>query len=150
MKLLLAMGALTVLSACGKTDDGRTVGQKLDSAVSSTEQAAKDAKNSAENSLNKVGNATKDAVQMTEVNSSNTGRVIGASVDDVAITASVSASLVKDADLSAIKIDVDTKNGVVLLTGPAPSAAARDRASSIAKSVKGVTSVENKLVVKGS
>jgi osmotically-inducible protein OsmY len=71
-------------------------------------------------------------------------------IDDVAITASVSAGFAKDADLSAIKIDVDTKSGMVTLYGPAPTVAARDRATTIAKSIKGVNSVDNKLVVKGS
>ena len=71
-------------------------------------------------------------------------------VDDMAITASVASGLAKDAELSAIKIDVDTKNGKVTLYGPAPSAAARDRATTIAKSIKGVSSVDNKLVIKAS
>jgi osmotically-inducible protein OsmY len=56
--------------------------------------------------------------------------------------------LATDKDLSAIKIDVDTKDGVVTLTGPAPSESARDRATEIAKNVKGVSSVNNQLTVK--
>ncbi|WP_424022315.1 BON domain-containing protein [Neisseria gonorrhoeae] len=47
-----------------------------------------------------------------------------------------------------MKINVDTKDGVVTLNGPAPSAAAKDKATDIAKQVKGVTSVNNQLVVK--
>ena len=58
--------------------------------------------------------------------------------DDMAITASVSAGLLKDPDLSALKIDVETRNGVVSMYGPAPTAAAKDRATTIAKAVKGV------------
>lgn len=69
-------------------------------------------------------------------------------VDDAAITTKINAELAADKDLSAIRIDVDTKNGVVTLTGPAPSASARDRAAEIAKNVKGVTSVNNQLTVK--
>ena len=68
--------------------------------------------------------------------------------DDASITASVSASLAKDPELSAIRIDVDTKNGNVTLKGPAPTASARDRASDIARNIKGVNSVNNELVVK--
>ena len=68
-------------------------------------------------------------------------------VDDASITAQVSAGLAKDPDLSAIKINVDTLGGAVTLNGPAPSLAAKDRAQTIAKSVKGVTSVTNLLVV---
>ena len=64
------------------------------------------------------------------------------------ITAAVSTGLAKDPDLSAIKIDVDTKGGQVTLSGPAPNAAAKARAEEIAKSVKGVSAVDNRLELK--
>lgn len=141
---------LAALGACGNKDDGQTAGQKLDSAVASTERAAAEAKAKAETSMANASNAIKDATQKAEVSGAKaTDSMIG-SADDVAITASVAAGLAKDADLSAIKIDVDTKNGKVTLYGPAPNAAARDRATTIAKSIKGVGDVDNKLVVKGS
>ena len=142
--------AITVLSACGKKDDGQTVGQKLDSAVASTEQAAAKAKAKAEVSMSKAGEAMKDATQKVESSGGKTASSMAGAVDDMAITASVAAGFAKDADLSAIKIDVDTKNGNVTLYGPAPTAAARDRATTIAKSIKGVNSVDNKLVIKAS
>lgn len=71
-------------------------------------------------------------------------------VDDAAITASVNASLAKDPDLSAMKIDVDTKSGVVTLSGPAPTPAAKDRATSLAQAVDGVAGVNNNLEVRSS
>lgn len=71
-------------------------------------------------------------------------------IDDAAITASVNASLAKDPDLSAMKIDVDTKSGVVTLTGPAPTPAAKDRATSLAQAVEGVAGVNNNLEVRAS
>jgi osmotically-inducible protein OsmY len=76
------------------------------------------------------------------------GAAVSATVDDAAITASVSAGLAKDPDLSAIKINVDTKAGAVSLKGPAPTAAAKARAEEIAKGVQGVTSVDNQLEVR--
>ena len=145
-----ALVVLTGLAACGKAGDGQTVGQKIDSAVASTENAATDAKAKAQASMSKAGEAVKDATQKAEADSSKAAESMAGKADDVAITASVAAGFAKDSDLSAIKIDVDTKNGNVSLYGPAPSATARDRATSIAKSVKGVNSVDNKLVVKGS
>ena len=148
--IIAAATSLIFLSGCEKKDDGQTVGQKLDSAVSKAEQAGREAKKSTEETLNKAGNSAKNAVQKAEVSGSNTVQVMTTSVEDIAITARVSAGLAKDADLSAIKIDVDTKNGVVLLSGPAPSAAARDKATIIARSTKGVNSVDNKLVVKAN
>ena len=142
--------SLAGLSACGKKDDGQTVGQKLDSAVISTEQAAAEAKAKAESSMTIAGEAVKDTAQKVEASGSKAADAMVGSVDDVAITASVAAGFAKDADLSAIKIDVDTKNGNVTLYGPAPNSAARERATAIAKSIKGVNAVDNKLVVKAS
>ena len=135
------------LSACGKNDDGKTAGQKLDAAVASTEQAAAEAKAKAEASMAKAGAAMKDATQKAEAASGKSANKIANSVDDMAITASVSAALAKEADLSAVKINVDTTAGVVTLNGPAPTAIAREKAAAIAKQIKGVTSVNNKLVI---
>lgn len=150
LAIACSLAVLIILSACGKKDDGQTVGQKLDSAVTSTEQAATEAKAKAEASMSKAGEAVKDATQKVEADGAKAAQSMAVTADDLAITASVAAGLAKDADLSAIKIDVDTKNGNVSLYGPAPSAAARDRATTIAKSIKGVSSVDNKLTVKGS
>lgn len=149
LALACALVALAGLAACGKKDDTQTVGQKLDSAVTSTEQAATEAKAKAEASMSKAGAAMKDGAQKAETSGNNAAQAVTGSVDDIAITASVAAGFAKDADLSAIKIDVDTKNGNVTLYGPAPTSAARERATTIAKSIKGVASVDNKLVVKG-
>lgn len=71
-----------------------------------------------------------------------------AAVNDAAITTAVKAGFVKDPGLSALKIDVDTKDGVVVLNGLADDAAARDRAAGIARDVKGVREVRNNLTVK--
>lgn len=79
-------------------------------------------------------------------------RSMGASavdkVDDAAITTKVKAAIAADKDLSAIRIDVDTQNGVVTLSGPAPTASAKEHASEIARNVKGVSSVNNQLTIK--
>lgn len=148
--LALSVVVLAALSACGKKDDGQTVGQKLDAAVASTEKAAAEAKAKAETSMAKAGDAMKDAAQKAEASGAKTAGSLAGKADDAAITASISAELAKDADLSAVRIDVDTKNGDVTLSGPAPTAAARDKATTLAKSIKGVASVNNKLTVKGS
>ena len=72
----------------------------------------------------------------------------GAAMSDAAITASVNAELAKDAALSTLKINVDTTDGRVALRGTAPDAAARDRATALASSVKGVVSVDNQLMIR--
>ncbi|WP_218509671.1 BON domain-containing protein [Variovorax sp. dw_308] len=78
----------------------------------------------------------------------NVGTVASAKVDDAAITASVSAGLARDTELSARQINVETRAGAVKLVGPAPSAQAKARASDIARSVSGVASVDNQLEVR--
>lgn len=148
---LVVLGSLALvlaLSACGKKDDDKTAGQQLDSAISKTQQAAEEAKAKTESSMASAGTALKDATQNAESSAKELASKAAETLDDVAITAAVSAGLAKDPDLSAIKINVDTKNGAVTLNGSTPTEAAREKAGSIAKAVKGVNSVENKLVLK--
>lgn len=71
----------------------------------------------------------------------------GDKVNDAMITTGVKAELAKDTSLSALAINVDTDNGRVTMNGPAPSAAAREKATTLAQGVKGVVSVDNKLVI---
>ena len=148
MALSCSLVLLTALAACGKKNDDQTVGQKLDTAVAKTEQAAADAKAKAETSMGKAEDAMKNAANKAEASGKSTADKVASTMDDVSITTAVSAEFVKDPDLSALKINVDTKNGSVTLNGPAPTLAAKERATTIAKAVKGVTSVDNKLVVK--
>lgn len=68
-------------------------------------------------------------------------------VADAAITVAVNAALAKDAQLSVLRIDVDTVDGRVVLAGKAPDDAARQRAGELAQRVHGVKSVDNRLAV---
>ena len=133
---LAAAAALALgLAACKKAED-QTAGQRLDSAIEKTEQAAQDAKQKMDNAATEAGDATRKAAQEA-----------AAVMDDAGITAKVSAGLAQDPDLSAIKIDVDTRAGVVTLTGPVKTEQARERASQIAQAVPGVNSVVNNLTL---
>lgn len=136
---IIAVSALAFgLAACNKAgEDGQTAGQKLDSAIANTEKAADNAAANASNAATNAADAAKDA-----------GNAVAAAADSASITAAVNAGLIKDTELSAIKIDVDTKDGIVTLTGEAPNQAAKDRAGDIAKAVEGVSSVNNNLTVK--
>lgn len=75
------------------------------------------------------------------------GETATAKVDDAWITTKVKADLTKDSDTKAHKIHVNTKAGVVVLTGTVASIAEKTKAEADAKSVKGVVGVENQLVV---
>lgn len=154
---VLAVSAMALgLVACDKMKEP-TVGEKIDSAIENTERAAAQAKVDAEKALSSAQNNMQQGAASTEAAASDAAqaaREAGSSamdvVDDAAITARVSAGLAQDAALSAIKIDVDTRNGVVTLTGPAPTQEAKERASSIAQAIKGVSSVVNQLTVNAS
>ena len=147
---ILAVSALAMgLAACGKNEPP-TVGQRLDSAVEKTEQAAAEARAKTESAMQKAETKIEQGAANAEAAAKQAGNTAMVAIDDATITAQVNAGLAKDADLSAIKINVDTVGGKVTLNGPAPSTAARERAETIAKAVNGVMSVDNKLVVSGS
>ncbi len=144
---ILAVSALALgLAACNKTEEP-TVGQRLDSAVEKTEQAAADARVKAEGAMQNAETKMEQGAANAEATAKQAADSAKGVIDDATITAQVSAGLAKDPDLSAVKINVDTVNGKVTLNGPAPSTVARDRAETIAKGVSGVTSVNNQLVV---
>jgi hyperosmotically inducible protein len=134
-----SLAALLALGACGQRTDDTTVGQKVDSGIAKTEQAAADA-----------GNAVKDATSQAGTAVMGAAADAGSMAGDAEITAKVNAGLAADKDLSAIKIDVDTKDGIVTLNGPVPTATAKERASDIARNVKDVKSVNNLLNVQAS
>jgi osmotically-inducible protein OsmY len=69
---------------------------------------------------------------------------------DALITTKIKAEHAKDKDVSATKISVDTTNGVVTLGGTAKSKAEADKAVTLAKNVKGVTSVKNNIKVEAA
>jgi len=76
-----------------------------------------------------------------------TGRTAGRNIDDAALTTSVNAALVADKPSNFTRIDVDTTNGVVSLTGTVETPEQRRRAEQLASRVDGVTRVINNLQV---
>ena len=126
--------AVAVLSACDK--NGTTLGQKVDGAVSATERAAGEAKAD-----------IKQAAGEAKVAASQSTGTVSTSTRDGVITTKVNAELVKDAALSAMKINVDTADGHVVLNGSAPSDTSRERAGTLARGIEGVKDVDNRLTV---
>jgi len=68
-------------------------------------------------------------------------------VTDAEITAAVKTKLLADKTVGGLKIDVDTKDGVVTLTGPVHSGVERAQALKLTRNTKGVKRVVNKLVM---
>ena len=75
---------------------------------------------------------------------SSTGEV----VDDSVITTKIKTLLANDEFLKSFQISVETRKGIVQLSGFVDSQKAKDKAGQIARDVGGVNSVRNNLVVK--
>ena len=67
---------------------------------------------------------------------------------DGALTAKIKSKMALDDHVNARAIDVDTSGSVVTLTGVVGSAAARERAVSLARDTEGVTRVVDRLQVR--
>jgi osmotically-inducible protein OsmY len=80
--------------------------------------------------------------------STRTHESTGEYVDDSVITTKVKSLLAEDDFLKSFQISVETYKGTVQLSGFVNSQNAVDKAGQIARSVKGVTSVKNNLIVK--
>src|SRR5262252_2996494 len=83
-------------------------------------------------------------------NAKSTSKPAAAPVDDAAITASVKDKLSKTPSLKDANINVDSKAGKVTLTGSLKTAGLKGVATNVAKSVKGVKSVDNQIKVEGA
>ncbi|MEQ1686318.1 MAG: BON domain-containing protein [Burkholderiaceae bacterium] len=143
-KPLMTMTAAAVLAAftlagCNKTDTSTSANDM----VNQTEKKAKEIGAEASKGMAEVKEAGRDLAQ----DAKQAGSEVADKVSDAVITSSVKAELVKDPNLSALKINVDTDGGRVLLQGTAPSSTAKDQAMKLAQAVKGVVSVDNQLKV---
>jgi len=78
----------------------------------------------------------------------STSNRVASATDDAAVTTKVKAALLAEPGLRSMEIHVDTKDGVVTLTGSPDSAANRDRAVVIARNVAGVKDVVDQMASK--
>jgi len=126
-KCLLAAASLSLagLAGCDNPKPAETAGKKIDQTMEKVTQ--------------RVDQAAERAKQQT----AQAEKV----VDDTKITAAIRAGILAEPGLKVLKIDVDTKDGMVTLTGSADSPASVERAKQIASNVQGVKSVDNRLAV---
>jgi len=80
--------------------------------------------------------------------STRTQSTAGEYVDDSVITTKVKSLLAQDDFLKSFQISVETFKGTVQLSGFVASQEAVNKAGAIARSVQGVKSVKNDLIVK--
>jgi hyperosmotically inducible periplasmic protein len=72
----------------------------------------------------------------------------GEYVDDTAITAKIKAELVRDKELPATQIRVETLQNVVQLSGFVDTAAQKAKAGQMARQIAGVRDVKNDIIVR--
>lgn len=145
-----AVLAALVLGACGKAPETQgTAGQKVDETIAKVERKAEEVKADAKQAGAEMKADAKAAGAEISADAKQASTDVKAAMSDAAITAAVNAELARDKDLSALKINVDTSGGRVLLKGEAPTADARERATRLAQAVRGVRAVDNQLNVKG-
>jgi hyperosmotically inducible periplasmic protein len=136
--LLIAglLGALIAGAMIANHYDGHSLGARIDAGI-----------DAASNRVGEVTNAAKAAAGDAVTNASQAAESVNSVAADGAITAAVKAALATDPALSALQIDVTTRDGMVTLQGPAPDEKARQRAEVIAAAPKGVRGVDNRLVL---
>jgi hyperosmotically inducible periplasmic protein len=132
MAAVVSFTVLAALAGCDRNDQ-RTAGQQLDAAIARLKPAAERAKQEA-----------KKAADDTRAMGASAGEKLG----DATVSTRVKAVLSADKQLGDSKIDVDTRNGVVTLSGAVANNEARDHALELARNVKGVNSVNDQLAVK--
>jgi hyperosmotically inducible protein len=133
--LMVSTVALASLAACNQPGDD-TVGQKVDRGIATTERATERA---AEN----TGKAMENAGQKIEAGAERAAEA----TSDAATTAAVKAALIAAPDLSAMAIDVDTKDSVVTLNGTVKTEAQKSQAVDAAAKVNGVKNVVSNLTI---
>lgn len=72
----------------------------------------------------------------------------GEYLDDSVLTTKVKTSILGDSKLKLLQINVETYKGVVQLSGFVDTKSAADKAVELARTVNGVKSVNNSLIVK--
>ena len=98
--------------------------------------------------MNRARDAARDGTATADTDRRDTTvGTAGSSVGDAALTAKVKAKFLADTSISGLKIDVDTKNDVVTLSGTVPTAAEKRHAVEVARATDGVKSVVDNLKV---
>lgn len=128
--------AMALLAGCDRRGDDRTVGQQVDDGMAAAERKSAE-----------INEQARQAAQAASAAASEATEAISAKGRDVGITAELNARLAKDRQLSALRINVDTAEGRVTLRGVAPTLAAREHASELARGIDGVVGVNNELTV---
>jgi len=78
------------------------------------------------------------------------GITLGTQVDDAVVTSGVKSALLADDTVKSLDLQVETRKGVVQLSGFVDDQAQIDKALAVTRSVAGVTEIENAVTLKGA
>lgn len=173
--LVVLVAALSLVMSCASTDMGITTKVKAKLAADDVVKASQievETRNGvvtltgnvdsegAKNRALELARDTKGAVNVVDMiaarGTSGSGdapepeRTVGETVDDAGITISVKSRLLDDPQVKGLQIDVDTRDGVVFLTGSVGSDAERQKAIQLARDAKGVRDVQANLALQKS
>jgi osmotically-inducible protein OsmY len=140
-------GVTDVIDQLRVNEAAATSGALLDRDIDAAQEAGRKAADKAEDIGQKTVEKTKEIGHETADKTKDIAKKTGEVVTDAAITSAVKTKFVADTTVKALKIDVDTNNGVVTLNGTVSSRAEADRAVMLARNTRGVTRVVNNLKV---
>jgi len=147
LSAIAAVVAVLAMAGCGQRQGDQAANSSDQTMAQGDQKAGGGMGQDAKQGMDRAKEETKNAAQDAKSSTSEAGAKIGDKVSDAVITTTVKAELAKDSSLSALRINVDTDSGRVVLRGTAPSGQARDHATALATGVKGVVSVDNQLTV---
>lgn len=148
MKLIVAVIAVAmlvmVMEGCSRYSvDGQTAAWKLDRVLGQANLALAEAGDSLSASRDDSGSL------MDSVAASVNDRAVISTLEvaDAGISASIKSRLARDPALGSLKIGVESRDGLVSLSGQADGERNRARAEQLARSHKSVIGVRNNLAV---
>lgn len=115
--------------------------------ATTTKEARKDADKRDEKAALKEARKDDKKDKQAMSKDAHEARTAGDKIDDASITALVKMSLLSHRSTSGLKTKVETKDGVVTLSGQAKNPAEKDLATKFAKDVNGVTEVNNQMTI---
>src|SRR4029078_9352390 len=171
--LCAIIGTAAFVVACSQSDSGITTSVKSklvaddmvkarninvdtrDRVVTLTGTAQSATEENTANEIARNTNGVADVVDRMSVISAEPGAApttglepsIRGAGHDAAITSDVKSRLLADSDVSGLKIDVDTSNGVVTLSGIVANRGQKARATELAGKAENVVRVEDNLLV---
>lgn len=132
----------------GHPSPGQSAGEQIESAAKTARDAIEDKLRSLNLRGSDISNELARTGRVIRQQAHEAGQVISDATTDARITAAIKAKLVRDPDLSAWNISVNTTDGVVTLSGTASSAANIGKAVFLAVETEGVHQVISTVQVK--